>query len=96
MEPLPLADEIVGNDLDIGEHRHEVRIPVPPRHGMDVEMIGHAGTGTTSEIRPDVTSVWMHHMTDDTQRCLNDPDELVGLIRTERGEITMMFLRSHQ
>jgi len=96
MESLPLADEIVGNDLDIGEHRHEVRIPVPPRHGMDMKMVGHTRTGATAEIRTDVASVRTHHMIDDTQRCLNDPDELVSLVRTERGEISMMLLRSYQ
>jgi hypothetical protein len=38
-------DQVLGEHLDVGQHRHEVRVACPTWHQMEMDVIGDAGTG---------------------------------------------------
>ena len=48
---------MLGDDLDVGEHRHEVRVPVPARHDVEVAVVDDARAGDAAEIPADVEAL---------------------------------------
>ncbi len=50
-------EQMLGNDLDVGQHRHEVRVPVPARHDVDVAVVDDARAGDAADVPADVESL---------------------------------------
>ena len=51
-EPLARREEVLGHDLHVGEHRHEVRVARPARHDVLVEVAGDRAAGDLTEVQP--------------------------------------------
>ena len=50
--------EISGHDFGIGQNRHEVGIPIPARHDMQVNMISNAGSCNCPLIDTHIETMW--------------------------------------
>ena len=49
--------QVLGHHPGLGDRGHEVRVAVPPRQGVQVQVAGHAGTGGAPEVGADVHAV---------------------------------------
>src|SRR5256885_17263063 len=53
------------DDLHVVDHGHEVRVSVPSRNDVNVDMVGDARAGGVAEVRADVEAVRLEHLTKD-------------------------------
>ena len=56
-QPLAGCDQVLGQHLHVGEHRHEVRVARPARDDVLVQVTGDRATGDGAEIPADVEGV---------------------------------------
>ena len=50
-------DQMLRDHLDVGEHRHEVRVAAPARHDVQVPVVGDAGAGDAAEVPAEVEAL---------------------------------------
>src|ERR1700693_1700022 len=50
----------LAHDLDVVDDRHEVRISIPARHHMEVNVVWNPGPSGASHVRPYVESIRRH------------------------------------
>src|SRR5262245_3858489 len=75
-EQLPKGVERLWNDFDAGQHRHEVRVAVPARYDVPVQMARNARPGRATEIQADVEALGVHALFQDAHQA---PERLHGL-----------------
>src|SRR5437867_314968 len=68
----------------VAQHRHEVRVPGPPRDDVLMDVVSHACAGDLSEIDPDVVALRLVGRVECAQRKLGQPHELHGDLLVER------------
>src|SRR6266536_6095985 len=54
----PRLEEMLGQDLHIGEDGHEVRVACPARDEMHVHVVGDTGAGDSPEVPAQVVALW--------------------------------------
>src|SRR4051812_24589706 len=50
-------EQVLRDHLDVGQHRHEVRVAVPARHDVDVAVVNDPGARDAAEVPPDVEAL---------------------------------------
>ena len=50
----------LGHDRRVGQHRHEVRVALPPGDHVDMQMPQNSGAGDFSQVDADVESIGLH------------------------------------
>src|SRR5438445_5986900 len=78
--------QVLVHDLDLGEHRHEVRVPVPTRHHVKMHVVGNAGAGGAAGVGADVESLRLQLFTENSYRALGRAHQVGGLDIVERIE----------
>ena len=76
--------QLLGQHARLADHRHEVRVAVPARHHVQMQMVEHARAGGLAEIQPHVEAV---RMIDRGQRLLGALRERHELRELRIGEI---------
>src|SRR3972149_2835192 len=51
--------ELLGEHAHFGVDRHEAGVAAPPRHDVQVQVIGNPGPGRLAEVEPQVEPVWL-------------------------------------
>src|SRR5262249_24083962 len=46
----------------IGKDRHKIRIAIPARHYMNMQVLNNSRPRRASEVHPDIKSIWSHHL----------------------------------
>jgi hypothetical protein len=75
------------------EHRHEVRVAVPSRHDVEVEMVEDAGAGRFAEIQPEVEPVRLVDGGEGAFHALRERHHLAQFLRLERAEFAGVAVR---
>ena len=50
--------QVLGEHLDVREHRHEIRVPGPARDDVQVDVVDDAGAGDPAEVPARVVALW--------------------------------------
>ena len=53
-QPIARLEEVLRDHLDVGEHRHEVRIAGPPRDDVEMDVVGDTRAGDPAEVPAEV------------------------------------------
>jgi len=70
---------VLVHGLDLGQHRHEIRIAVPARHDVKVDVVGDAGARRAAGVGADVEALWPQRFAQDRDRPLRGAHERGGL-----------------
>src|SRR5438874_2912217 len=54
VELLPLRSHVLADHFYVAQHWQEVRVPIPARDDMPVQMIVDAGAGYAAQVHPDI------------------------------------------
>ena len=64
--------EGVGDDLDIGQDRHEIRVAIPTGNHVNVQVFGDAGARAAAQVEADVEAVGLHDLPERVERSLQN------------------------
>jgi hypothetical protein len=67
--------DVFRNGSDIGENGHEIMIPLPAGHQVEMEMIGNPGAGGRTEIAADIQAMRREPVLQDPGRLLHQQHE---------------------
>ena len=73
--------EGLGEDAGFGGDGHEVGVAAPAREGVEVDVIGDAGTGGFAEVQAEVEAVGMVDLAETALDALGGEDHLLGGLR---------------
>ena len=83
---LPRLFHVLGDHLNVGEDRHEVRIPAPARHDVVMYVVIDAGSAHSAEVYADVEPVRGHRQFEGPKRTLNGVQNLEMFVVGESRE----------
>ena len=61
---------MLGDNLDVGQHRHEIRVAAPARHDVEMAVLDDPRAGDATEIPADVEAL----RREDGPQCLHPRD----------------------
>ena len=65
LEHVPRLIQCLRYYFCMAQNRHEIRIAIPARHDMKVQVVINAGAGYLSQIHADIQAVRLHGCFDD-------------------------------
>ena len=86
---------MLGDDLDVGEHRHEVRVAVPARHDVDVAVVEDARARDPADVPADVEPLGGEHGAQRRDPLDREPMHLRRLGLLQRVEPRPVAVRRH-
>src|SRR5436190_11460530 len=89
-ELRPGVLERLRHDLDVGEDRHEVRVPCPARDDVQVDVVDDPGARDPPEVPPEVESLRPHHAPQHLEACRSETLDLERLLVAERAEVSLV------
>jgi len=81
---------VLVDHLDLGQHRHEVGVPVPSRHGVKVHVVWDASAGGAAAVGSDVEPFGLQLLTQDDDRSLQGAHEIGGLVVVEVLDLALV------
>jgi len=83
-------DEVLGKDLHVREHRHEVRVSRPPRDEVQVNVVGDARACDPSQVPAQVVALRLVDLSKGAHALRSEPVDLDRLIGLELAELSGM------
>jgi len=84
---------VLVHDLDFGQHRHEVRVAVPPRHDVKVNVVWNPGAGGAAGVGADVEALRLELLTENHNRAPRGAHEVCRLGIVEVIELSAVSCR---
>jgi len=81
---------MLGDHLDVGEHRHEVRVAGPARHHVQVPMVGDADAGDAPDVPAEIEAVGCVDGAQRVEPLRAEPVDLERLVVVELTEVRPM------
>src|SRR3954471_4900257 len=72
-------EQVLRDDLDVAQHRHEVRVAVPARHDVDVTVVDDACAGDAAQVPADVEPLGREDVPQGLDRLDGEPVRLERL-----------------
>src|SRR3989338_2291281 len=96
-QPIIAVQQMLGNDFRLADHRHEVRVSLPARHHVPVEMILHPRPGATAEVHPQIDAPGLQRRENNGHRGAQGGTEVMVFLPGEgRHFVRMPFRRQQQ
>jgi len=88
--------QVLGNNPDIGQHRHVVGIASPARHNVQVQVVGNTSTGNLANIPADIETLSSATVTQDLLAQGQETMYLQDFVSLEVGKVMEVPVRDDQ